>query len=101
MSRFCRWWRQDRIRVSPRDGALLRLAPAAIIIVRGARFQVAARRVVSLASGPAVVYDCASEHGRCQLRVEPAEEGPRVVLLGAEADIPLREDDIEIFPARG
>ena len=96
-----RWLRSDCIRIAPSDGAILRLMPDAVIVVRDVAFRVVARRVVSLASGPAVVYDCEAERSRCQLRVEPALPRARVVFIAADEETPLAEDDVEIFPSQG
>ena len=98
---LARWLRSDRIRIAPSDGAILRLTPDAVIVVRDVAFRVTARRVVSLAGGPAVVYDCESERSRCQLRIEPASPRARIVFIDADEETPLAEDDVEIFPSRG
>ena len=95
-----RWWRTDRVRVSPRDGELFRLTPDAVVIIRGVQYQIVGRRLVSLPGGAAIVYDCDSERKRCQLQVEPAAPR-RLMLIEGESETALTEDDLEIFPAPG
>src|SRR6187401_1548671 len=95
-----RWWRTDRIRVSPRDGELFRMTPDAVVIIRGVLFRNVSRRIVSLPGGAAIVYDCDSERKRCQLQVEPAALR-RLTLIEGESETVLAEDDLEFFPAPG
>jgi len=95
-----RWWRGDRIRVSPTDGAILRLASKSVIAIRGEIFEVIGKRVVALAAGSAIVYDCVSVGSSCQVRV--AVGSPRgLTLIDANGEGPLAEDDLATFPARG
>lgn len=67
------WWQVDRIRISPREGLLLRLRPGSLISVDGQPVEIVNRTVRQLADGPLVVYGCRSPDGPGQLCVSPGE----------------------------
>ncbi|MEI7687519.1 MAG: hypothetical protein WCL32_21130 [Planctomycetota bacterium] len=95
-----RWWKHDRIRTSPSDGAILRLPLASIIRIQNIAYEIVARRVDSLAPQPAIVYDCVSIGPTCQLRIDCASP-TKITLIDANGVTSLIVDDLELFPARG
>lgn len=72
LCRLCSaWWRVDRVRVSMREGRLLRLEPPCLLLISGRLVQVRERRVDS--SSVWVVYRCDGHAGRGTLAVKPAQ----------------------------
>jgi hypothetical protein len=69
------WWRDDRIRVSPREGRLLRLQPPCKLLIHGNPVQVLARirRPQGSDDVASVVYSCWTPSGPGELLVEPRE----------------------------
>ena len=55
---FRQWWRVDRVRASPRHGALLRLEESAVLRASGRYLQVQAREVGESQDGPYVKDWC-------------------------------------------
>lgn len=96
-----RWWRVDRIRISPHDGEILRLGLADVLLVGEEWFEITGRYVEQMASGPVIVYDCSSAQTRCRLRVEPGVPWPRILRVDADRETPISSDDIDIFSVRG
>ena len=96
-----RWLVGDRIRAGHADGAIFRLRPASVVVIAGRSLEIVRRRAPSSAIGPAVVYDCDSEHGVCQLRAELAASGPRLVLVDADGETPFVIDDAQLYLRRG
>ncbi len=66
------WWRRDRIRVSPREGRLLRLRPPCHLLIRGLAVEVLERANQPHGSSgrPSVVYSCWTASGPGELIVE-------------------------------
>jgi hypothetical protein len=92
-----RWLLGDRIRTAAADGAIYRLTPGSVVVVRGRSL-----RIVAAAATPgAIVYDCDSERGACRLRAEIRSHGPRLALVECDRAIPLAPFDVEIFRGRG
>lgn len=69
------WWRVDQIRVSPREGRLLRLAPPCYLEHGGDLWLVESRVVGVGPAGVSVTYRCTSEERQGVLTVLPAAAG--------------------------
>jgi hypothetical protein len=92
-----RWLLGDRIRTAAADGAIYRLTPGSVVVVRGRSLRI----VAAAALDGAIVYDCDSERGECRLRAEIRLGGPWLVLVEADRAISLAPFDVEIFRWRG
>lgn len=84
MARLLRsWWKIDRVRISPREGRLLRLKPPCVVVVEDRPAEVLARTLgrnstATIAGNEewiSVVYDCRSVAGSCRLRLSVAPGG--------------------------
>lgn len=89
------WWQIDRVRISPREGRLLRLKPPCVVVVEDRPAEVLARTLgrgsattiagaapsiaeqgsVAEQSSISVVYECRSAAGACRLRLAVAPGG--------------------------
>lgn len=86
------WWRIDRVRISPREGRLLRLQPPCVVVVEDRPAEVLARTLANLPHGASattvaddrlfadnglleVLYECRSVAGDCRLRLTIAPGG--------------------------
>src|SRR5258708_6977634 len=94
-----RWWRIDRLRVSPREGELLRLQPGCVLTVNGIPAEVRGRIVLHERDGPRVVYECQTEQGPARLEVScPGDEHRlNVFWSGTGRKEALFEHQIEVF----
>lgn len=94
------WWRGDRVRASPREGRLLRIAPGSLIRVGSTLATVCRRCVGQTAKGPYVLYCCEGDTGPCQLWVTPLASTyrPRVRWVEFGRENVLTEDEVEVFP---
>ena len=97
-----RWWQADRPRVSPREGRLLRIQPAAILRIGNHMAEVLRRTVGEDASGPYVIYHCQSGTRASELYLRPLGIHGHVTLLWSEENSvrELTEDEIEVFQPR-
>jgi hypothetical protein len=96
------WWQVDRIRVSPRQGRLLRIEPPAIIRVDAMIAQVLSRSTGCNGAGPYVAYECRTERGRAQLRICPVGLACQQVSWVEEGQArEVTEDAIEIYGQAG
>jgi hypothetical protein len=91
------WWFADRIRVSPREGRLLRLQPNCILRICGEWAEVMERRVADRSSGQVVVYRCAAGAGNYELALRPIQRGVEVVLWRGDRCHLITEEDVEVF----
>ncbi len=95
------WWCVDRVRISPREGELLRLDVPCILRIGAKVVQVSKRRVGQKRGSPYVVYEGCDEHGPCELWVSPvgATTCPRVrwVSLDAMSELDIPAEEIEVF----
>jgi len=104
------WWHKDRVRVSPREGRLLRLQPACLVRINDLLFEVVSRHVQPSSEGPTVIYDCSGSEGDGRLVVRldreilwlpmPRTPSPSPRSTGESGAIVLHEDEVEVFPAR-
>jgi hypothetical protein len=104
LSRVCvgllaAWWRTDRVRISPREGELLRLRPGCVFTVHGVPAEVRARIVVPEFDRPRVSYECQTELGPASLEVDgPDGEGRSAIVWSrpGRREV-LFEHQIEVF----
>jgi hypothetical protein len=92
------WWQVDRVRVSPREGRLLRLGPSWFIRVAGCTAAIERRYVGETDDGPYVGYVCRGTTGPCELRVGPPLQSPqpRVVWTSNGRSQVLDADEVEV-----
>ena len=90
------WWQQDRIRSSPRQGQLLRLAPGAILCVQGRTIEVEQRDVFETQHGRRVRYGCAGTDARSELWIQ-IEGTPTITWSSDGVEQNLSADDIEVW----
>lgn len=99
---LCNWWRQDRVRIAPGEGRLLRLSPGDLIMINGEPFEILERAVSGSEDTATVTYDCLSPTGAFQLSIRPAAPG-RALLQDAghatEANNKrfIAADDIQVW----
>lgn len=93
------WWQVDRVRISPREGQLLRLRPPCLIQVCSQPVEVQQRRVGQTPQGPYIVYHCRGEFGPSELWVSPVSacHGPRVRWIANGGEQGLSVDDIQVW----
>lgn len=98
------WWSDDRIRVSPREGRLLRLEPGDVVVVRGCAAEIRARTERRELVPPRVCYDCARSTGTARLTVL-AESGACGTVEWVTDDAAEPRDpeaiepfEVEVFP---
>ncbi len=93
------WWRVDRIRVSPRDGSLLRLSPHCLVVIGGQSFEIAHRIVGHDVAGPFVDYDLHGENGSARLLVRMIVETSQSVIrwIGPDGERSLDETEVAVF----
>ena len=95
------WWRTDRIRVSPREGRLLRLRPPCHLSILGIAVQVLERRSQPQESDveASVAYSCWTSSGPGELLVEPGDfSNASLVIWRHHGRVEnVAEAEIEIF----
>lgn len=93
------WWQVDRVRVSPREGRLLRLSPPCIVRIMGRYAQVHHRRMGETHTGPYVCYECTVDDEPAQLWVMPSGEQYVQVIHWNHAGkrVHLHAEEIEVF----
>ena len=93
------WWQVDRIRVSPRDGSLLRLSPHSLVVIGGQSFEIARRVVGQDADGAFVDYDLHGENGSARLLVRLIVETSQTLVrwIGPDGERPLDETEVAVF----
>lgn len=95
---FRAWWRVDRIRVSPREGRLLRLAPPCYLERDGEFWLVESRAVGTGTTGSYVTYRCSAEGRQAVLTVTPASAGREQVQWFANgACQAVSADEFEVY----
>lgn len=94
---FSAWWRVDRVRVSLREGRLLRLEPPCLLLICGRLVQVRERRVDS--SGVGVIYRCEAHAGSGTLWARPVPATLHPLLYWYEGDSldELSSEQIEVL----
>lgn len=94
---LCDWWAHDRVRASPREGALLRLTPGSCLVIGGQSAVITARQAVETDGGMRLLYTCDVGVGSGVLGVGPVNvDLPLAVEWEGQ---PLDADAIVIYPA--
>jgi hypothetical protein len=93
------WWRIDRVRISPREGELLRLRPECVLIIAGKPVEVLRRQEVETSCAQGVRYECRTDEGTAQLEVRKSENANRLEIswLFSGRIEALQEHQIEVF----
>jgi hypothetical protein len=93
------WWRSDRIRISPREGELLRLQRGSVVTVNGIVAEVRSRTVVNLRQSSAIHYGCQTEHGpaRLEVRWDEGAERCEIIWTTPGENEALLEHQVEVF----
>jgi hypothetical protein len=95
-SLFRAWWYRDQIRSSPREGKLLRLAPGAILCVRGDTVEVESRDLIEAPEGAVLRYHCRGDDSRSELWVTAAPVS-MIVWCHNECEERLTTDEVEVW----
>lgn len=93
------WWRVDRVRISPREGELLRLRPAVLVMIAGRTMEVLRRHEVQTFREQGVRYECRTEEGYAQLDVRFCDNVSQLKIcwsVSGRIEV-LLEHQIEIF----
>jgi hypothetical protein len=93
------WWRTDRVRISPREGELLRLRPDCLLMIAGQTVEVRRRLEVQNLCTQGVRYECRTDEGPAQLDVRLSENANRLEIYWSIAGRieTLCEHQIEVF----
>lgn len=93
------WWQVDRIRVSPREGRLLRLRPPCVVVIESDAVELVQRMVAHDAEGPSVVYfaERCGRLGRLIVRSGKASEQTRIQWVESERTADLSESDVLVL----
>ncbi len=93
------WWRNDRVRVLPGEGRLLRLRPPCWLGLGGRIVEVVRRSVGHTPEGPYISYLCLTPDGAGELRVRPAPPNrcSTVRWLEGDGELMLQETDVEVW----
>ncbi len=91
------WWQQDRIRISPNEGRLLRLQIPCILAVNGNLVELTGRTVCRSSTGNYVVYRGVATGSQlpCELAVWPEQNVARWTDGGGTRS--LDPGDVEVF----
>lgn len=94
------WWRNDRIRASPREGRLWRLRPGDLVVFGDMEAEVLTRSVVDRPAGPALSLTCRTASGTAEFEVSLTSVGRSAVVVWKTADgsRPVSEDEMVIWP---
>lgn len=93
------WWRTDRVRISPREGELLRLRPECVLSIAGKPVEVLRRHEVQTLSAQGVAYECRTDEGPARLEVRLTENGNQIEIRWSVSgrNEALDEHQIEVF----
>jgi hypothetical protein len=92
------WWNVDRIRVSPREGRLLRLQPPCYLLIDGRPAEVLARTLAQGDSGWTVSYECRTADGDGNLTVRMIGDSTSDVVWTTDGvERLIASDEIEVF----
>lgn len=95
-SLFRAWWQKDRIRSSPREGKLLRLAPGAILSIAGKTIEVETRDVIETSEGSILRFRCrdADTHSDLWVKVQAV---PIIAWSCGGEERDLSVEDVEVW----
>jgi hypothetical protein len=93
------WWRQDRIRISPREGGLLNIQPGDLLSIGETQAEVQARSVLPDINGLTLCLDCCTASGLARLSINVTANGKPSALIWEEAHRRenVAEHDLEIW----
>jgi len=93
------WWRCDRVRISPREGELLRLRPGSILKLRGHVAEIHSKSIQKTPLATVVGYDCQTGTfpGRLDVHLGDAETRLEIVWLAGGRKEQLQPHEIEVF----
>lgn len=95
-SLFRAWWQKDRIRSSPREGKLLRLAPGAILCIAGKTIEVETRDVIESSEGSILRFRCRDADTHIELWIT-VQAVPIIAWSCGDEEFDLSVDDIEVW----
>jgi hypothetical protein len=92
------WWQVDRVRISPREGALLRLQPPCLLMIGDQRVEVLTRKEPE-EEKTAVFYTCLTDQGPATLRIDLVDQGRRTSVHWQIAGeiYQLSAEDVEVY----
>lgn len=100
------WWKIDRVRISPREGRLLRLTPPCVVVVEDQPAEVLARMLGRTSATTSdggdsisVVYECRSPRGDCRLRLAVTPGGAIAGVYWTTGGVERRitEESVEVY----
>ncbi len=90
--------KQDRVRISPSEGRLLRLSPPCVLTIGSRTVRIVSRMVSETGSGPIVTYECETESGLAELIVRLNRMlSSDVTLFENGVEYQLAESDVVVF----
>ncbi len=96
---ICGFWKVDRIRISPREGLLLRLSNKSIVVIDQQPLQIRSRKIVAEGESAGVEYWCDGKDGPSLLRVTQSGSGLQATVQWAtrKGCRNYRADQIEVY----
>jgi hypothetical protein len=92
------WWHVDRIRVSPREGASLRMPANSVLLVDGESWIVETRWVCDGVTGPLIRYQCSNGVTTAMLEVRPSAIGSEQLCWKSGSQVrDLSSCEIEVY----
>ena len=93
------WWRADRVRISPREGELLRLRPGCVLVIAGKPVEILRRQAFQAGCTEGIRYECPTEEGPALLEVRFCENARQLAICWSVSGKieTLQEHQIEVF----
>jgi hypothetical protein len=93
------WWSSDRIRISPAEGRMFRIAIGDILTVDDTHFEVLSRTSLSAGGGPAMELTCRSESGcgTCRVTITLCEGTERITWNDGDLDREILSRDVDCW----
>ena len=95
-----KWWMNDRIRVSPREGQLLRIEPGDVVLIGEVQMEVVTCSIFEKAAGSTLCLSCRTQTGSAELQFDIATPGKASSILWKNTDgcRLLSPRDFEVWP---
>jgi hypothetical protein len=90
------WWRQDRIRSSPREGKLLRLVPGAVLSIDGRMLEVEQRDLMPTKASQLLRLRCRGVEGHSELWIH-FDSDVELVWNCNGKETTISEDEVEVW----